>query len=198
MNYLIFGLITVSLFSSSASAQPVTYPTARVLVDSVEVVANGEVSLTARVISARVPADSVQIAANRAPEKAINDLTDFIFNQLHPELNRRKIRSDETQLIKEWAAIKKVVSSDNLVYGDVCDPNSRNYEWLLSRYDGEGPGRQGVTSPLTSPVLDKVADAVFYTRHPELDYRKVQPGETRLVSEWSKIRQGVSLLHPCY
>lgn len=174
MNYLIFGLITVSLFSSSAIAQPVKYPTAR------------------------VPADSVEVAANRAPEKEIDGLTDFIFYQLHPGLNRRKIRSDETQYINEWAAIKKVVSNDNLVYGDVCDLNSRNYEWLLSKYDGEGGGRQGVTSPLTSPVLDKVADAVFYTRHPELNYRKVQPGETRLVSEWSKIRQGVSLLHPCY
>ncbi|MBE9093670.1 hypothetical protein [Tychonema sp. LEGE 07203] len=174
MNYLIFGLITVSLFTSSAIAQPVKYPTAR------------------------VPADSVEVAANRAPEKEIDGLTDFIFYQLHPGLNRRKIRSDETQYINEWAAIKKVVSNDNLVYGDVCDLNSRNYEWLLSKYDGEGGGRQGVTSLLTSPVLDKVADAVFYTRHPELNYRKVQPGETRLVSEWSKIRQGVSLLHPCY
>lgn len=174
MNYWIFGLITISFFTSSASTQPVT-PHA-----------------------ARVPADSVQIAANRAPEKALDGLTDLIFYQLHPELNHRKIRSDETQYINEWAAIKQVVSNDNLVYGDVCDANSRNYEWLLSKYDGEGPGRQGVTSPFTSPVLDKVADAVFYTRHPELNYRKVQPSETRLVSEWSKIRQGVSLLHPCY
>ena len=72
MNYLIFGLITVSLFSSSAIAQPVTYPTAR------------------------VPAHSVEVVANRAPEKEIDGLTDFIFYQLHPGLNRRKIRSDET------------------------------------------------------------------------------------------------------
>ncbi|MDF0552671.1 hypothetical protein [Kamptonema sp. UHCC 0994] len=119
MNYLIFGLITVSLFTSSAIAQPVTRH------------------------AARMPADSVQIAANRAPEKAIDGLTDFIFYQLHPELNHRKIRSDETQYINEWAAIKKVVSNDNLVYGDVCDANSRNYEWLV-RVD------RSVTTP-TSP-----------------------------------------------
>jgi len=174
MNYLILGLITVSLFSRSAIAKPVNDPTGK------------------------MPADSVQITANNAPEQAIDTLTDSIFYRLHPELNRRKIRSDETQYINEWTAIKKVVSNDNLVYGDVCDFKSKNYEWLLSKYDGEGPGRQGVTSPLTSPVLDKVADAVFYTRHPELNYRKIQPSETRLVSEWSKIRQGVSSLHPCY
>ena len=174
MNYLIFGLISASLFSSSASAQPIGYPAARVSVDS------------------------VQVAASRAPEKAIDNLTDYIFYNLHPQLNRRKIRSDETQYINEWAAIKKVVSNDNLVYQDACGRNSRNYEWLLSVYDGEGGGRQGRTISLSSPVLDKVADAVFYTRHPELDYRKVKPSETRLVSEWSQIRQGVSSLHPCY
>jgi hypothetical protein len=174
MNYLIFGLITAPLFSSSAIAQPVTYSATRVRVDS------------------------VQVAASRAPEKAIDRLTDFIFYNLHPELNRRKIRSDETQYINEWAAIKKVVSNDNLVYADVCDGNSRNYEWLLSKYDGEGGGRQGRTISLSSPVLDKVADAVFYNRHPELNYRRIQPSETRLASEWSKIRQGVSSLHPCY
>lgn len=168
MNYLIFGLISVPLFSSSAIAPPVSDRAA----------------------------DSVQVVASRAPEKAIDDLTDVLFYSLHPELNRRQIRSDETQYINEWAAIKKVVSEDNLVYGDACGRNSNNYEWLLSKYDGEGPGRNA--SALSSPVLDKVADAVFYTRHPELVYRRIQPGETRLASEWSRIRQAVSLLHPCY
>jgi hypothetical protein len=172
MNDLIFGLIAAPLFSCSATAQPVTYSASRVRVDS------------------------VQVVANRAPEKAIDNLTDFIFYNLYPELNRRKIRSDETQYIKEWAAIKKVVSQDNLVYGDTCSERSNNYEWLLSSYDDENPRRNA--SPLSSPVLDKVADAVFYTRHPELGYRRIQPSETRLVSEWSKIRQGVSSLHPCY
>jgi hypothetical protein len=66
-NYLIFGLISASLFSSSASAQPLSYP------------------------AARVPAGSVQVAAFRAPE-----WTDFIFYKLHPQLNRREIRPDET------------------------------------------------------------------------------------------------------
>ncbi len=171
MKYLILGLIAIPFFPMKAMAQPVTYPAA----------------------------DSVQIAAaNRAPEKAIDRLTDYIFYNLHPQLNSRKIRSDETQYINEWAAIKKVVSNDNLVYQDACGRNSTNYEWLLSKYDGDGPGRAGRTISLSSPVLDKVADAVFYIRHPELGYRRIQPSETRLASEWSKIRQGVSSLHPCY
>ena len=170
MNYLILGLIVVPFFPMKAMAQPVTYPAA----------------------------DSVQIvAANRAPEKAIDRLTDFIFYNLHPQLNRRRIRPDETQYIREWAAIKKVVSNDKLVYEKECGRNpNNNYQWRLSSYDSSGLGRNA--SPLSSPVFNKVADAVFYTRHPELGYRRIQPSETRLVSEWSKIRQGVSSLHPCY
>ena len=66
-----------------------------------------------------------------------------------------------------------MVSNDNLVYGDVCAGDSGNYEWLLSKYDGEGQGKNA--SALSSPVLDKVADVVFYTRHPKLGYHKVQP-----------------------
>ncbi|WP_293356006.1 MULTISPECIES: hypothetical protein [unclassified Microcoleus] len=62
----------------------------------------------------------------------------------------------------------------------------------------EGGGRQGRTISLSSPVLDQVADAIFYTRHPERGYHRIQPSERRLVSERPKIWLGVSSLHPCY
>ena len=166
MNYLIFALIAVPLFPMQAIAQPIT-------------------NLTA------VP---VQVAASQAPEKAIDNLTDSIFYNLYPGLNRRKIRSDETQYINEWAAIKKVVSQDSLVYQDVCGRNSNNYEWLLSKYDGQGSGRDA--SAFSSPVLDKVADAIFYTRHPELG-RKIKPGEYKLKNEWMKIRQAIWTMPWC-
>ena len=143
------------------------------------------------------PRQSSVAVTPQAPEKALDELTDFIFYSLHPQLNRRRIRPDEAQYVKEWAAIKKVVSNDNLVYEKECGRNpDNNYRWRLSSYDSSGLGRNA--SPLSSPVLNKVADAVFYTRHPELDYRRIQPSETGLASEWSKIRQGVSSLHPCY
>jgi hypothetical protein len=167
MNYVIFPLIAVPLFSLNAIAQPITHPAA-------------------------VP---VQVAASQTPEKAIDNLTDSIFYRLYPRLNHRKIRSDETQYINEWAAIKKVVSQDSLVYQDACGRNSTNYEWLLSKYDDESPGNN--TSVFSSPVLDKVADAIFYTRHPELVYRRIQPSEMRLASEWSGIRRAVSSWYPC-
>ena len=135
----------------------------------------------------------VKIAVSQAPEKVIDELTDSIFYNLYRGLNRRKIRSDETQYINEWAAIKKVLRDANLVYEKGC--TSAPY-WRLSEYDT--PGRFGVGLIAFSPLLNLVADAVFYTRHPELEYRKIQPSDTRLASEWSKIRQAVSLVDPCF
>ena len=123
MNYLILGLIALPSLSVKAIAQPISYPVA----------------------------DSVTIAANNAPEKAIDESTDFIFYKLHQGLNSRKIRSNETQYIKEWAAIKKVVSQDNLMYEMDCGRNlNNNYQWRLSSYDSSGLARNA--SPLSSPV----------------------------------------------
>lgn len=132
----------------------------------------------------------VQATASPAPQKAIDDWTDNFFYRLHPELGRRKINSDETGYINEWAAIEGVVRN-SLVYADNSCGDPANFEWMLSHYDYQG--RNG----LVSPVLDLVADAVFYRRHPELSDRKIQPGETDFASEWLQIRRKVSELHPC-
>ncbi|MEK0194706.1 MAG: hypothetical protein EAZ78_03700 [Oscillatoriales cyanobacterium] len=165
MNYLILGLIAIPLLSVKVLAQHIGYPVAA----------------------------SVMIAANNAPEKAIDEWTDNIFYKLHPQLNRRKIRPNETQYINEWAAIRKVLRDGNLVYERGCGPS---YWWHLSEFDT--PGRNPREIVVFSSVLNKVADAIFYTRNPDLGYRAIQRSETRLASEWSKIRQGVSLVHPCY
>jgi hypothetical protein len=164
MNYLILGLIAVPLLSVKVIAQPISYPVA----------------------------NSVIIAANNAPEKVIDESTDYIFYRLHPQLNSRKIRSNETQYINEWAAIKKILADDNFVYERSCNGKFR---WRLSEYDA--PAVRAGPILLSSPVLNKVADAIFYTRHPELGYRKIRPSEISLASEWSQIRRAVSWPDPC-
>ncbi len=37
--------------------------------------------------------------------------------------------------------------------------------------------------------IDKIADRIFYERHPELRGRKIRPGERNLAREWQEIRQ---------
>ena len=168
MKHLMLGVMAIPFLSYSAIAQSSDSPIAGV-----------------------PSASLIQLTARSAPQKAIDHWTDSFFYRLHPELGRRKIRSNETQYVNEWAAIEEVVRY-NLVYEQICGRGT-NFEWLLSHYDGQS--RNGIA--LVSPVLDKIADAAFYARHPELGYRKIQPGETGLTREWMRIRQTVSELHPC-
>ena len=128
----------------------------------------------------------------RLTQKTINEWTDNFFYSANPQLSRRKIGSNETEYIREWNAIQRIVP-DILVY--MYNECADNLLWLLEEYDDESPtdGRL-----LISEDLDKVADAIFYARNPELGYRRIRPGETRLANEWSRIRSSVSRLPLCF
>jgi hypothetical protein len=141
------------------------------------------------------------IPANSQPQEIIDPRgeeliarwTDNFFYSVNPQLSQRKIRADETLYIREWNAIARVVP-DILVYeNSACGGDKRTFEWLLSNYDTQS--RNGLN--LVSEDLDKIADAIFYVRNPELGGRKIQPGETALANEWLRIRTAVSQLHPC-
>jgi len=135
------------------------------------------------------PAISQQI---RLTQEMIDDWTDELFYRANPQLSRRRIRADETEYIREWNAIKRIVP-ELLVYNNninVCGDT----EWILDSYD-HIPVNQG--EGLVSDELDQVADAIFYARNPELSGRKIRSDETGLANEWLRIRTAVSLLHPC-
>lgn len=133
------------------------------------------------------PANSQQLT-----QETIDRWTDDFFYSVNPQLSRRKIRADETLYIREWNAIKRVVT-DILVY----EKNNcgTGYSWQPVNYDDENRGQGRL---LVSEALDKVADVIFYSRNPEFGYRQIQPGETALANEWLGIRRSVSLLPPCF
>jgi hypothetical protein len=126
--------------------------------------------------------------ANSQPQEAIDRWTDDFFYSVNPQLSRRKLRADETLYIREWNAIQRVVP-DILIYRQTC---TGRFAWEMEHYDDPSPEKQ-----LISEDVDKVADAIFYARHPELGYRKIQPGETALANEWMRIRRSLYWLHPC-
>ncbi|MEG4397334.1 hypothetical protein QUB30_33820 [Microcoleus sp. BROC3] len=72
-------------------------------------------------------------------------------------------------------ALRDKAVGDSLVYEQGFGRSS-NFEWLLFKYDGKG--RNGLV--VFSPVLNQVAEAVFYARHAELGYRKIQPAEASI------------------
>ena len=124
-------------------------------------------------------------------QEAIDKWTDDFFYSVNPQLSRRKLRADETEYIREWSAIKRVVPEILAYRNNGC---TTNLEWLLENYDDENPRER----LLVSDALDKVADSIFYSRNPQLGYRQIQPGETALRNEWLRIRRAVSLLPPCF
>ncbi|KOR36013.1 MULTISPECIES: hypothetical protein [Planktothricoides] len=131
--------------------------------------------------------------ANSQPQETIDRWADNFFYSVNPQLSRRKIRADETLYIREWNAIARVVP-DILVYeNSTCGGDKPTFEWLLENYDGQS--RNGLN--LVSEDLNKIADAIFYVRNPELGGRRIQSGETGLANEWMRIRTAVSRLHPC-
>jgi hypothetical protein len=131
--------------------------------------------------------------ANSQTQEIIDKWTDNFFYSANPQLSRRKLRAGESEYIREWNAIQRVVP-DILVYrNNEC---TQRYSWLLVNYDGQNDPREGRL--LVSDALDKVADAIFYSRNPQLGYRKIRPGETALANEWMRIRRAVSLLPPCF
>lgn len=137
----------------------------------------------------------IAIPANSQPiltQEIIIEWTNNLFYIANPQLSRRPIRYNETQYINEWNAIQRVVP-DILVYQSTC---SGYLTWMLNSYDGESPRDR--RKFLISDDLNKVANAIFYARHPELGDRRIRREETRLANEWLQIRTAVSLLDPCH
>ena len=130
------------------------------------------------------------ISQSRPTQEIIDNWTDTLFYRANPELSGRKIRADETEYIREWNAIQRIMP-DLLVYdNNPCGDTG----WILESYDYLSPNEgQG----LVSDELNQVADAIFYTRNPELSGRKLGSHETGLAHEWLRIRKAVTQLHPC-
>jgi hypothetical protein len=108
--------------------------------------------------------------------EAINTWTNSFFYNLHPEMENRKIQKHQVLYKQEWLAIQNVIRV-NLSWGSGCD----------EMYDDEPAGTYAGYYFLGSTA--KLADAVFYVRHPELKGRKIRSYETHLKKEWNDIKE---------
>lgn len=106
-----------------------------------------------------------------APPSAVNAWTDFFFYRLYPQMQGEKLQPSQTQLQQEWVAIRRAIA-------DKIRWTPRDCE--------QPPESDGYDVVNYSP--NQVADAVFYARHPELNGRKIRPGETNLAREWNAIQ----------
>ncbi len=114
-------------------------------------------------------------------EDAVNIVTDSLFSHVHPERHGRKLQANEYEHIREWQAIHKVLDQGILEYKKK-PPNKacENLDWAY-------PSNQ--TRDVA--IDEKLADAVFYVRHPERQGRSIGPNETAAIQEWKKLKKAM-------
>lgn len=107
---------------------------------------------------------------------AINRITDNFFYQVNPELKGRKLGSRDRVYIREWNSLRQTIVPMVKTSREVCFRHGENEENYWEFH---------FTSKNS---YDVVADAIFYSRYPEMTGKKLSPGSS-LAREWSKIRK---------
>ncbi|OUC12379.1 MAG: hypothetical protein B0A82_22675, partial [Alkalinema sp. CACIAM 70d] len=102
-------------------------------------------------------------------------------NNVNPELNRRKLRSNEHGYIREWQAIRKVVEQ-GLRY-EKSHPNDAcgMPDWYYPNKD--------------EALKERLADAIFYSRYPERQGEPIDPSDRAAVQEWLKLKRAMNVAY---
>ncbi|MBD2372744.1 MULTISPECIES: hypothetical protein [Leptolyngbya] len=147
--------------------------------------------LTGLLITMIAAGDIANAAPVQTREGAIDWQTDLFLHKVNPELNGRKLRLSDTSYIREWNAIRQAVNQE--MKPNITECAGDQY-WELYSYDGIN-GLPSGRRPASS--FDRIADAIFYSRHPELAGRSLSSSNSALAREWSQIRQAIMIEQPC-
>jgi hypothetical protein len=116
-------------------------------------------------------------------EQSVDSVTDWLFGNLHPGLNRRRLQSYEYDYIREWNAIRRVIDQGGLRYSKVGPTGGACGEpdWTFSNQD--------------EALKERLADAVFYSRYPGRQGAPIRPDERAAIREWVKIKNLMSVAY---
>jgi hypothetical protein len=109
---------------------------------------------------------------------AIDSYTDHFFYAANPELNKRKLRSDDTAYAQEWQALREAIAPLVKTNREACGRSVGSAD-LYWEFD--------LSAPQNASSYDYLADAIFYHRNPDLAGQKLRPN-TAAAREWSAIR----------
>jgi hypothetical protein len=120
-----------------------------------------------------------KVSSAETRQQSVDGVTDWLFGNLHPELNRRKLRTNEYEYIREWQAIRNVIDQGGLQYQKV-DPKNNACDvpaWFYSNHD--------------EALRERLADAVFYSRYPRRKGVPISPSDRALIQEWLKLKNSM-------
>jgi hypothetical protein len=116
-------------------------------------------------------------SSSSSRKEEVDDWTDTFFYAVHPDMKGRSIDPAQELYVREWNALRGVV---------------KNWVGWIESNCGTASSDQDQASVDNVSVRDKLADAVFYARHPELNGREIRSGETALANEWKSIHDRIS------
>ncbi|NJK52829.1 MAG: hypothetical protein HC936_08325 [Leptolyngbyaceae cyanobacterium SU_3_3] len=126
-------------------------------------------------------------------EAAIDRQADWFLYNVNPKLQGRKLRSNDAQYIKEWNAIRKAVARE--MKSTISSCGGAQY-WELVEYDWLY-GSSDLAERHVSSSFDRIANAIFYSRHPKLAGTQISSSNSALAREWSHIRRSIITEQPC-
>lgn len=113
-------------------------------------------------------------------EQAVDRLTDVLFYRVNPHLNNRKLQTDDREYIRQWQRLREAIDPRVKSIQEVCfrvAPEERG--WEFTTINGE----------TYEQTYDRLADTIFYSRHPQRTGQQIPKNDKIGTSEWSAIRR---------
>ena len=120
------------------------------------------------------------LAKAESRDQAVDSLTDFLFYKVNPELNNRKLQAGDRDHILEWQRLRAEIDPRVKSVQEVCySPGPGDTGWEFTTINGE----------TYEQTYDRLADIIFYSRHPQTTGQKISRGDRARSNEWLAIRR---------
>ena len=113
-------------------------------------------------------------------EQAVDRLTDFLFYKVNPQLNNRKLQAGDREYSNQWRRLREAI-----------DPRVKSVQEVCFRVAPEEKGWEFTTinGETYEQTYDRLADTIFYSRHPQRTGQPIPKSDLISISEWSAIRR---------
>ncbi|MEG4960420.1 MULTISPECIES: hypothetical protein [unclassified Microcoleus] len=120
------------------------------------------------------------LAKAESRDRTVDRLTDFLFYKVNPELNNRKLQAGDRDYINEWQRLRaeidlRVKSVQEVCYGS--KPGDTGWEFTT------------INGQTYEQTYDRLADIIFYSRHPQTTGQQISIGDRASSNEWLAIRR---------
>jgi hypothetical protein len=113
-------------------------------------------------------------------EQAVDRLTDYLFYKVNPQLNNRKLQTGDREYIRQWQRLREAIDPRVKSVQEVCfRPAPDETGWEFTTINGE----------TYEQTYDRLADVIFYSRHPQRTGQPIPKNDKIGISEWSAIRR---------